>query len=77
MGLSQNDYILHKNTKTSDNYFPKEYNINMFSYLFSKCKKKRDIYNLFDIGISFYRKKVDVINLFNIVILIEKLTSNS
>ena len=77
IGLSQNDYILHKNTETSDNYSSKEYNINMFSYLFSKCKKKREIYKLFDIGISFYRKKVDVINLFNIVILIEKLTSNS
>ena len=75
--LSQYDYIIKRSYKAIDDYFSKQFQINMFSYWFSKCRKKRENDKLFELGISFYRKKIDVINLFNITLLIEKISTNS
>lgn len=75
--LSKYDYIIKRSYKAIDDYFSKQFQINMFSYWFSKCRKKRENDKLFELGISFYRKKIDVINLFNITLLIEKISTNS
>ena len=73
----QNNYMLDKNIKITDNFLTKNLNINLCIYccFFSNCKKNRINIKLFNEGISFYRQKLDIIHLFNIILLIEIIAS--